>query len=116
MKERFGLRAQNISKHYNRRDRILTKITGLVDGIESVLKITEEELPCFQVVVSITAYRFVRHDHSSLPGIPDVPTPPEWLLKEREWVTVNTMSSARQNNKHSETTFSNQHRLKWSFP
>lgn len=76
------------AKHYN--NRILIWFTGLIDGTESVSMIKEVKLRCSPVVVSTTAYRFVQRDHSSLPGIRDEPTPPEWLLKEREreWVMV----------------------------
>ena len=73
------------AKHHNRK---LIWFTGLIDGIESVSMIKEVKLQYSRVVVSTAAYRFVRRDHSSLPGIRDEPTPPEWLLKgrEREWV------------------------------
>ena len=74
--------------------RLTTSCTCLIDDIESVLTITTTELQCFLAVVSTTAYRFVRRDHNCPPGILDEPTRPEWLLKEREWVTVNTMSLA----------------------
>lgn len=74
--------------------RLTTSCTCLIDDIESVLTITTTELQYFLAVVSTTAYRFVRHDHNCPPGILDEPTRPEWLLKEREWVTVNTMSLA----------------------
>lgn len=104
------------AKHYN--NRILIWFTGLIDGTESVSMIKEVKLRCSPVVVSTTAYRFVQRDHSSLPGIRDEPTPPEWLLKERERERMGygetTMSLTYQ--QEHETTFSNQHRLEWSFP
>ena len=77
------------AEHYN--NRILIWLTGLIDGTGSVSMIKVVKLRCSQVVVSTTAYRFVRRDHSSLPGIRDEPTPPRVAVereRERAWVMV----------------------------